>query len=56
MKVIHQFYTLGFEGEFDLLDNEMKYDIGSSWGETRVLNTAPIQIAARWGCSSRLWY
>ena len=46
-----QFYTLGFEGEFDLLDNEMKYDIGSSWGETRVLNTAPIQIAARWAAA-----
>ena len=42
-----QFYTLGFEGEFELLDTEMKYDIGSSWGETRILSTEPIQINAR---------
>jgi hypothetical protein len=47
MKVTLSFIRLGFEGEFDLLDTEMKYDIGSSWGETRILNTQPIQINAR---------
>jgi hypothetical protein len=46
-----QFYNLGFEGIFDLLDTEMTYDIGSSWGETRIISKEPIQIAARWAAA-----
>ena len=46
-----QFYTLGFEGNFNLLDEEFGYDIGASWGETRILATAPIVVAARWAAA-----
>ena len=46
-----QFYNLGFEGDFELLGEEMSYDIGTSWGETRVLGISPMQIAARWAAS-----
>ena len=46
-----QFYTLGFEGEFELLGEEFTYDIGTSWGETRILSTAPFVVAARWAAS-----
>ena len=42
-----QFYNAGFEGKFNIMDEEFTYDIGSSWGETRILSTEPIQIGAR---------
>jgi len=47
----NQFYNLGFEGSFYLLDEEYEYDIGTSWGQTRILSTAPFQVAARWAAS-----
>jgi len=46
-----QFYNLGFEGTFELLDTEMAYDIGQSWGETRIISREPVQIGARFAAA-----
>ena len=46
-----QFYNLGFEGTFDLMGDSYTYDIGSSWGQTRILGTSPIVIGARFAAS-----
>ena len=42
-----QFYNAGFEGKFNIMDEEFTYDIGASWGDSRINSTEPIQIAAR---------
>ena len=42
-----QFYTAGFEGKFDVMDETFTYDVGASWGDSRIMSTEPVQIAAR---------
>ena len=46
-----QFYNAGFDGKFDIMGEEFTYDIGTSWGETRVISTEPIQIGARYAAA-----
>lgn len=46
-----QFYNLGFEGKFDLMGSSYDYDIGSSYGQTRILSTEPVIIGARFAAA-----
>ncbi len=46
-----QFYNAGFDGKFDIMGEEFTYDIGTSWGETRIISTEPIQIGARYAAA-----
>lgn len=46
-----QFYNLGFEGKLDLMGSSYDYDIGSSYGQTRILSTEPVIIGARFAAA-----
>jgi hypothetical protein len=46
-----QFYNAGFEGKFEIMGESFNYDIGSSWGETRILSTEPVIIGARFAAA-----
>ena len=46
-----QFYSTGMTGNFDLLDRNLSYEVGYSWGQTRVLGTAPFVVGARFAAA-----
>ena len=46
-----QFYTTGMTGNFDVMDRNFNYELGYSWGQTRILGTAPFVVGARFAAA-----
>jgi outer membrane receptor for ferrienterochelin and colicin len=46
-----QFYSTGMTGNFDVADRNFNYELGYSWGQTRVLGTAPFVVGARFAAA-----
>ena len=46
-----QFYSTGMTGNFDVADRNFNYEVGYSWGQTRILGTAPFVVGARFAAA-----
>jgi outer membrane receptor protein involved in Fe transport len=46
-----QFYSTGVSGNFDSMGRNFTYEVGYSWGETRVISQAPFVVGARFAAA-----
>jgi iron complex outermembrane receptor protein len=46
-----QFYSMGVTGNFDSMGRDFNYEIGYSWGETRIMADEPFVVGARFAAA-----